>query len=201
VARGQRASLWRRRQAQKLAPLGRPQAAVSAGQAPLPPLPVDQKDRLRQAARGSAERPRRQPEHNSTAACASAERHHASQSATAWRRALLQGAAVARAQQHGGLLQSAPTPTRARAQQHAGRLFCRAHFLFKGGGFCQFYILFHWLEKLCLKKTVASSFFFLLPFEFPLIGFARKGPWQATPLRLRLWELDRENKGAAPKPT
>jgi hypothetical protein len=96
--------LWRRRRARKLAPLGRLQAAASAGQPSPPPLPVDQKDRLRQAARGStAERPRRQPEHNSTAACASAERH-ASKSTAARRRALPAGAATpGRAQQHGGM--------------------------------------------------------------------------------------------------
>ena len=53
-------------------------------------------------ARGFCRAPR-QPEHNSTAACASAERHNASQSTTARRRALLQSATPARAQQHGGV--------------------------------------------------------------------------------------------------
>jgi hypothetical protein len=53
--------------------------------------------------------PPRQQGHDSTAACASTERHHAGQSATARRRALLQ---------------SATTPTR--AQQHGGVRFCRA---------------------------------------------------------------------------
>jgi len=43
-------SLWRRRRSLKLAPLGRPKATASAAQAPQPPLPMDQKDRLRQAA-------------------------------------------------------------------------------------------------------------------------------------------------------
>ena len=81
-----------------------------------PPLPMDQKDRLRQAARP----PPCQPGRSSTAACASV-RAHASQSkqhggfafterarwqpegTTARRRALLHGAtSTARAQQHGG---------------------------------------------------------------------------------------------------
>ena len=48
--RRQGASVGRRRRSLKLAPLGRPKATASAAQAPQPPLPMDQKDRLRQAA-------------------------------------------------------------------------------------------------------------------------------------------------------
>ena len=142
LPRGQRVSLWRRRRARKLAPLGRPQAAASAGQPPSPPLPVDQKDRHRQAACGSAaERPRRQPEHNSTAACASAERH-ASKSTAAQRRVLPAGAATpGRAQQRGGVCFCRAPPRQPErnstaacasaercsgAQQHGGARFCRA---------------------------------------------------------------------------
>jgi hypothetical protein len=140
-ARGERAPLWRRRRPLKLAPLRRPKATASAAQAPLPPpCGVDQKDRLRQAARPP---PPCQPGRDSTAACASAE-PHASQSTTARQCALLQSATTpARAQQRGGvrfcrgptpasqgararrraLLQSAMS---ARAQQHASARFCRA---------------------------------------------------------------------------
>ena len=100
MARGERVSLWRRGRSLKLAPLGRPKVTASAAQAPPHPLPVGQKDRLRQAARP----PPRLTGRSSTAACASV-RGHASQSKTARRGLLLQSARVGspRAQQHGGV--------------------------------------------------------------------------------------------------
>jgi hypothetical protein len=120
--------------------LRRPKATASAAQAPPPPLlVVDQKDRLRQAARP----PPCQPGRNSKAARASAERPQ-QPGATARGRALLclqsgpwqseraarwhalpQSATPARAQQHGGV-RFCKGPTPARAQQHASVRFCRA---------------------------------------------------------------------------
>jgi hypothetical protein len=117
--RRQGASVGRRRRSLKLAPLGRPKTTAGAAQAP----PVDQKDRLPQAARP----PPRQPGHSSTAACASVGRH-VSQSKTARWGLFSQSARVGspRAQQHGGVrFCMAPRQT-ARAQQHGGARFHRA---------------------------------------------------------------------------
>jgi len=138
VARGQRASLWRRRQAQKLAPLGclRQKEAPSGGskRPPSPGGPPPTMPARAQQHRGVrfCQGPR-QPEQNSTAGFAFTGRARwQPDGATARRRALQHGAtSTARAQQHGGARfhRAAMAPRQQLsllAQQHVGTCFCRS---------------------------------------------------------------------------